>query len=103
MLSCNLLRVAFARHGSVRCQMPCLRSPMSGEETRDAAGLQEGFEVQHHLGLAVTKDVRQDLSGPVLNGMPQPAWLLLLAHEAPPFVDLRGLHSVNATSYVTWS
>jgi hypothetical protein len=35
--------------------------------------------------------------------MPQPAWLLLAAYVTPHFIDLRGLHAVDAYLYVTWS
>ena len=69
MLPLDLLRIAFARDMSFRCQTSGIRSPMIGEETRDAEGLQQGFELQQHLVLAATKDLRQDLSGPVINGM----------------------------------
>ena len=69
---------------------------MIGKEARDAKGLRQGCERQEHLGSATAKDIRQDLSGPVINGVSEPAWLLLLTDKALHFVDFSGLHSVNA-------
>jgi hypothetical protein len=103
MFPLNLLRVAFPRHMNFRGQMPSLRPPLIGEEARDAKGFQQGLELQEDFVLATAKHICQDLSGPVIESMPQPTRLLLLPHEALHFVDLRGLHSANAHFYVTGS
>ena len=62
--------------------------PMVGKKTRDAKGPQQGFELQKHLVSATTENVGQDLTGPMIDGMPQPTGLALLAHKAPHFIDL---------------
>ena len=80
--------------------MPCVRPPMISKEARDPKGLQESFQQQEYLVLAPAKDIRQDLSGPVINGMPQPARLFLLAHKALPFSDLGVLDPVDTDFYV---
>ena len=95
-LAFNLLRGAFARYMSCGSQMPDVRPPMIGEEPYDPKGVPQGLELEEYLVLAPAKYLRQDLAGPVIKGMPQPAWLVLRAHAAPHFVDLRSLHAVNA-------
>lgn len=100
---CWVLRVAFAWHMGVGCQMPDVCPPVIGEEACDPKGFQQGLELQEHLVLATAKYIRQDLDDPVIESMPQLPWLLLLAHEAPHFVDLCGLHLVNAHFHLTWS
>ena len=87
MLPLNLLRIAFARNMSIRSQRPDRCSPLVGKETREAKGLQQGFALQKHLVLATTATVSQALTGPLIDGMPQPAGLPLLAHKAPHFID----------------
>jgi hypothetical protein len=73
---------------------------MVSKEPRDAKGLQQGFELQKHFVLAATENVGQDLTGSMIEGMPQPAGLTLHAHKTPHFIDFGGLHSVNAHFYL---
>src|SRR5262245_4759037 len=96
MLSFNLLRVPFARDMSFGRQMPGIRPPMIGKETRDAERLQEGFELQEHLVLATATHIPQDFPRPVIEGMPQPPGFFLLAYVTPHFVGLCGLYPANA-------
>ena len=103
MLPFNLLRMTFARDMSFGGQMPGVRPPMIGEEACDPKRLQQGLELEEPFVLATAKHIRQDLSGPVIKGMPEPAWLLFLAHEAPHFVHLRSLHSAKVHFDVTCS
>ena len=76
---------------------------MVGKETRDAKGLQQGFELQKHLVSATTENVGLDLTGPMIDGMPQPAGLALLAHKAPHFIDLGVRDLADAHFGFTWS
>ena len=98
----NLLRITFARDRSFGGQVPGVCPPIIGKEARDAKGLQQGFELQEHLVSATTKAVRQDLSGPVINGGPEPARLLLLPDKAPHCVDFSGLPPLNAPFSIIW-
>ncbi len=74
---------------------------MVGEEAREAKRVEQGFELREHLILAATKDVGQDYSSPVIQGMPPPAWLFLLAHLTPHFIGLGSLDSPDADLDVT--
>jgi len=80
MLPFHLLRIAFSRNVSFGGQMPGVRSPMIGQEAGDAKGFEQGFELQEHFVLAAAKHIGQNLSGLVIDGMPQPAGFLLLAY-----------------------
>ena len=63
--------------------MPGVRSPMIGKEARDPKGLQQGFELQEHFVSATTKHICQDLSRPVINGVPEPARVMLQISSFP--------------------
>jgi len=47
---------------------------MIGVVAGQPEGLEQRFELQKDLVCAATKDVGQDLSCVVIDGMPQPAW-----------------------------
>jgi hypothetical protein len=100
MLAFNLLRIAFPRDMGFGGQMPCVRPPMISEEAGDPKGLQKAFQFQEHLILAAAKDVGEDRTAPVVDGMPEPAWLPLAAHKAPHFINFGGLHSADADGHV---
>ena len=100
MLPFNLLRIAFTRDMRFGGQMPGVRSPVISEEACDAKGFEQGFELQEHFVLVAAKHLGQDLSSPVIDGIPQPAGFLLLAYRAPHFINLRGVHPVDANSDV---
>ena len=73
---------------SIRSRIAGICSPMISEEARAAKGLQQGFELQKHFALAATENVGRDLTGPMIDGMPQTAGLTLRAHKASHFIDL---------------
>src|SRR5213593_1729309 len=91
--------VAFPRDMGFGGQMSCVRPPMIREKAGDPKGLQEGFQFQEHLILAATKDVCEDSAAPVVDSVPEPAWLLLAAHKAPHFINFGVLHSTDADGH----
>ncbi len=80
--------------------MPSIRPPTIGEEALDPQRPQEGFELQEPLVLTTAKYLRQDLSSPVSDSMPQPTWFLLLFHRAPHFIGLGSLDPRDTDCYV---
>jgi hypothetical protein len=65
-------------------------------------GLEQRFELQEDLVFAAAKDIRQDRSGTVINRMPQPPRLFLLADETPYFVHLSFARALNVHDNVIW-
>src|SRR5215510_16614100 len=100
MLAFNLLRVAFARPMAFRRDMPSIRPPIIGEKARDPKRHQEGFKLQEPLVLTTAKHIRQDLSSPVIDGVPQPTGFFLLLRRAPHLVGRGSLDPRNTDCYV---
>src|SRR5947209_17364231 len=59
--------------------MPGVRPPMIGIKAREPEGFQQRFEPQKNLVLPTPKNIRQDGTSVVIDGMPQPAWIPLVA------------------------
>jgi hypothetical protein len=95
MLALDLLRLAFAQLVLCGFQMTRVSPPIIREESHDPKGLQQGFQLQKHLVLASAKDIRQDNPGAMIDRMPEPSRLLLLAHKAPHFVDFCFVNSTD--------
>ena len=100
MRAFNLLRIAFPRHLGFRSPLPRICPPLIGEEMCAAKGLQQGSALQDHLVLSTTKPIRSDFLCSLIAGMPQPPWRFLLPHNAPHFIDRRGLAPTNAYCHV---
>ena|SRR5215470_7471996 len=94
MLALDLLRVALAGAMNRGLELPLVSTPIVCIVVRDTKGLKQCFQLYKDLVLAPTKDVRQDLPGAVINGMPEPARLLFLAHKAPHFVHFGSVHAL---------
>ncbi|SRR2546428_9310378 len=88
MLPLDLLGMPFARAVHVRIQMPGIGAPMIGIKARAPEGLQQRFELQKDCIFATAKDLGQTLACVVIDGMPQPALVALLADKTPHLVDL---------------
>jgi hypothetical protein len=86
MLPLDFLRMLFAGAMHVRVQMPRVCAPMVGVKAGESKGLQERFELQKDLICAAPKDIRQDGSSGVIDGMPQPALVAFLADKTPHFI-----------------
>src|SRR6266511_3416090 len=86
MLPLDVLRVALARMVLFGIAMTPVCSPIVRLKACDPKGLQQHPQLQKHLILTPAKDIRQDLSSSVIDGMPQPSRFLFLAHKAPHFI-----------------
>src|SRR5215470_3404558 len=102
MLPLDFLRVALARIVLVRIKMTCVCAPMIGMIARAPKRLQQRFQLQKHLVFAAAKDIRQDGSGAMINGVPEPSLLLFLADKTPHFVHLGFASALNVHSNVVW-
>src|SRR5215468_12325736 len=102
MLPLDFLRVALARIVLFRIKMTCVCAPMIGMIARDPKRLQQRFQLQKHLVFAAAKDIRQDGSGAMIDGMPEPSLLFFLAHKTPHFVHLGFASTLNVHSNGIW-
>src|SRR2546422_2704982 len=68
--------------------MPGVRPPMIGIKAREPEGFQQRFEPQKNLVLPTPKNIRQDGTSVVIDGMPQPAWIPLVANKRPHLIHL---------------
>lgn len=72
MFALDFLRVAFAGGVLFRVKMTRVRPSRIGIIVREAKGFQEHFEFEEDLICAAPKDIRQNRSRTVINGMPEP-------------------------------
>lgn len=79
MLAIDFLRAVFADGVLFRVKVTCVCPPTIGAEERQAEGLQQGFELEKDLIFPTAKDVCQDRSSAMINGMPQPARVAFVA------------------------
>jgi len=82
-LAFNLLRIAFSRHMGFRSQMPRLCPPMIGGVAGQSARLEQRFQLEKNVILAAAKDIGQYSSCLMIDRLPQPALIALLADKAP--------------------
>ena len=78
MLTLDLLGVPFPGAVHVGVQMPGVRTPMISIKTRQTKGFEQRFKPQKNLILTTPKHIRQDGTCVVIDGMPQPAWILMV-------------------------
>ena len=102
MLTLDLLGILFARARHISVQMPGIRPPMIGIKAREPQGLQQRFELQKDLILATPKDLRQDRSRVVIDGMPQPPLVFLLTDKTPHLIHLGFTSALNVHSNFGW-
>jgi hypothetical protein len=95
MFALDLLRVPLARVMLVGIEMPGIRTPIIGVIAFDAKRLEQRFELQKHLILPPTKDLRQHLARVVIDRLPQPALRGLLPHIGPHLIDFRFLSPLD--------
>jgi hypothetical protein len=69
---------------------------------RDPQRLQQRFQLQKHLVFPAAKDLRQNSSGAVIDGMPQPPLLFFLALKTPHFVHLGFPCAFNVHGHSVW-
>jgi hypothetical protein len=102
MFAFDFLRVAFADGVLFRVEMTCVRPPLIGIVMGQAKGFQERFEFEEDFILAASKDIRQNRPRTVINGMPEPTWVVFVADIRPHFVHLRLAGPLNVHGYLHW-
>src|SRR6266850_2688966 len=88
MLAFDLLRVALARAVNLRLQLPRVGAPMICIILCEPKRLQQPFQLQKHLILATPKDIGKDGPREVIDRVPKPPLLLLLADKRPHLIHL---------------
>src|SRR5262245_35117455 len=86
----------------VGVQMPRVGAPMIDVVAGQAKGFEQPLKLQEDLVFAAAKDIRQDRPGTVINRMPQPPRLFLLADKTPHFVHLSFARALNVHNNVIW-
>ena len=66
--------------------MAFIRSPTIRVKLRDPKRFQQGFEFKESTVLMIRQDIRQHFTGLMVNGVPQPALLFLVADKTPHFI-----------------
>ena len=77
--------------------MPHVRTPMIRIKARQTKGLQQRFKPQKDLVFPTPKNIGQNGTRVVIDGMPQPAWVAFVADKRPHLIDFRfaGLLNVH--------
>ena len=88
MLTLDFLRMALADDMPVEWQVALVRAPVVRQETRDSERLQKLLQLQKRRVRPIPEDVGKDGSCRMVDRMPQPAPVVLLADETPHLVDL---------------
>jgi len=88
MLALDVLRMTFAWVVLVRVEVMRIRAPMIGAVAGQSKGLEQRFEPEKDLIFSAAKDIGQDGSRVMIDRMPQPALVALLADKTPRFIHL---------------
>lgn len=89
MLGFDFLRVPFARARDFRRQLSGGCAPISRIKTGEATGLTQGVAGQKNRLLTATTDVGEPRAGVVIDGLPEPAWVAVVAAPCPQLRPLR--------------
>ena len=65
-------------------------------------GLQQRLELEKDGILATTKDIRQDRSRAMVNGMPEPAWVAFVPDKRPHLIHLRFACALQVPGHLLW-
>ena len=96
-----LLSILLSYHQFFRGEMTFVGPPIIRIKSRHAEGLQPFFELLKNDIFSVAKDVGEDGSGGMINGMPQPALLFLLANIAPHLIQFSVFNLMNMNGNFT--
>src|SRR5215475_3530540 len=95
-----LLGVSLARGVLVGSAMTAIGPPIIRVIVRDPQGLQQRFQLPEHVVCAPAQTRGPYPTAPVLDGLPQPPLLVLLAHKGPQFIDLRFIRTPDNALHV---
>ena len=87
VLAFALLRMGFANRVLRGIHRALVGAPSIGLEAGHRKRRQERLQVEQHLIWAAPKDIRSHGPPVVLNRVPSPSWLRLLAHRAPHLIE----------------
>src|SRR2546426_3752446 len=88
MLPLDFLSVPFACSMLFRVEVTHVCAPMICIVMCEPKRLQQRLEFEKDGILATTKDIRQDYSRTMVNGMPEPAWIPLVVDKRPHLIHL---------------
>src|SRR5215475_10780384 len=100
MLSLDFLRIAFASGVLFWVKMTSVRAPLIGIIVGQAEGLQQPLELEEHLVFTATKNIGQDRSRVMIDGMPEPTWVGFAADKRPHFVHLGFARALNVHTHL---
>ena len=83
MLSLDFLRIAFASGVLFWVKMARVRAPLIGRIVSQAKGLQQRLALEEPFVFTATKDLGQDRSRVMIDGMPEPTWGVFAADKRP--------------------
>jgi hypothetical protein len=95
MVALDVLRVVFARAVDLRREAPFVGTPSVCGIAREAEGLEHRLQLHTDLVCAPTTDLRPYFPAAVIEGVPEPARLLLLPDKAPHFVHFSCIHALQ--------
>lgn len=87
MFTLDLLGVAFARLVLIRIEVARVGTPIVRIIFRDAKGFQESFQLQKCLILTTAKDIGQNLTTVVIDGMLKPSLIFLALNKRPHLIS----------------
>src|SRR6266480_5051253 len=100
MLALDFLGVVFAGSMLFRVEVTRVRAPMICRVVREPEGLQQRLELEKDGILATTKDIRQDRSRAMVNGMPEPTWVAFVPDKRPHLIHLRFASALNVYGHL---
>jgi hypothetical protein len=90
MLALDFLGIPFSDDMQLSWQMALVSSPVVRQETGDPERLQELFQLQKGGIPSISKYISKDDSRRVIDRVPKPPLVFLLADETPHFINFRG-------------
>src|SRR5438093_1506075 len=100
MRALDLLRMPFAWAVDISVEMPGVRPPMIGRKAREPTRRQQRFALQKDCIFSTTKNIRQEGTRMMIDGMPPPALMAFLADNAPHVVHLSFPSSLKGSSHL---
>jgi len=79
--------------------MARVRAPLIGRIVSQAKGLQQRLALEEPFVFTATKDLGQDRSRVMIDGMPEPTWGVFVADKRPHFVHLGFARALNVHTH----
>src|SRR3712207_1276000 len=88
MLALDFLSTTFADGVLLWIKMTRVCAPFIGVVAPQTERIEQRFQFEEYLIFPAAKDIRQYRSGPMINGMPEPARIGFAANKRPHFIYL---------------